>query len=97
MDFAFCVESKYVIIDGKNVEGFVMQAVEFEADIENGIVHIPKEYRDLYEKKEVKFIAIYDNNSNKYKNNAEKQKKKMSAISIDTVGFKFDRNEAHER
>ncbi len=27
----------------------------------------------------------------------ESQSKKMSSISIDTVGFKFDRDEAHER
>ena len=40
-----------------------MYAVEFQATIENSIVHIPKEYKDL----------------------REKRKKKMSAISIDTI------------
>ena len=74
-----------------------MQAVEFEANIENGIVRIPEEYRDLQEKKEVRFVVIYNNHNEEHKNTIEKKKKKMSAISIDTVGFKFDRNEAHER
>ena len=71
-----------------------MYAVEFEASIENGIVHIPQKYKDLQEKREVKFIIMYDN---KYKTNIAKRKNKMSAISIDTIGFKFDRDEAHER
>ncbi len=73
-----------------------MYAVEFQAVIENGIVHIPKKYKDLQEKREVKFFIMYDNND-EYKSGSEKRKKKMSAISIDTKGFKFDRNEAHER
>ena len=73
-----------------------MYAVEFQATIENGIVHIPKEYKDLQEKREVRFFIMYDN-SDKYRTNIKKRKKKMSAISIDTIGFKFDRDEAHER
>jgi len=73
-----------------------MYAVEFQATIENGIVHIPKEYKDLQEKREVRFFIMYDSND-KYRTNTEKRKKKMSAISIDTIGFKFDRDEAHER
>jgi hypothetical protein len=39
---------------------------------------------------------MYDD-SDKYRTNIEKRKKKMSAISIDTIGFKFNRDEAHER
>ena len=73
-----------------------MYAVEFEAIIENGIVRIPQKYKDLQEKREVRFFIMYDNN-NKYKTNIEKRGKKMNAISIDTIGFKFDRDEAHER
>jgi hypothetical protein len=73
-----------------------MYAVEFQATIENGIVHIPKEYKDLQEKREVRFFIMYDSND-KYRTNTEKRKKKMSAISIDTIGFKFNRDEAHER
>ena len=73
-----------------------MYAVEFQATIENGIVRIPKKYKDLQEKREVRFFIMYDSND-KYRTNTEKRKKKMSAISIDTIGFKFDRDEAHER
>jgi hypothetical protein len=73
-----------------------MYAVEFEATIENGIVRIPQEYKDLQEKREVRFVIMYDN-SDKYKTNIKKIKKEMSAISIDTTGFKFNRDEAHER
>jgi hypothetical protein len=73
-----------------------MYAVEFQATIENGIVRIPKEYKDLQEKREVRFFIMYDSND-KYRTNTEKRKKKMSAISIDTIGFKFNRDEAHER
>ena len=72
-----------------------MYAVEFQATIENGIVRIPKEYKDLQEKRKVRFLIMYDDSEN-YKANVEKRKK-MNAISIDTIGFKFDRDEAHER
>ncbi len=69
-----------------------MQAVEFETDIKNGIVRIPKEYKELQYKKNVKLLIVYVDNKNK---NSFKRKK-MSAISIDTKEFKFNREEAHE-
>ncbi len=37
-----------------------MQAVEFEAPIENGVVHIPKEYQEIYKIPKAKFVVIYD-------------------------------------
>jgi len=43
-----------------------MQAVEFETSIQNGIVYIPEEYKDLQYKKKVKFIIMYDNDYNEY-------------------------------
>ena len=43
-----------------------MQAVEFEAPIENGVVYIPKEYNDLQNKKNAKFIIMYEDKYNKY-------------------------------
>jgi len=73
-----------------------MYAVEFQATIENGIVHIPKKYEDLQEKREVRFLIMYDE-SNTHEPTIEKRKKTMDAISIDTLGFKFDRNEANDR
>ncbi len=70
-----------------------MYAVEFETDIKNGIVRIPKKFKDLQDKKSVKLFIVYDDNKNK---NGFKRKK-MSAVSIDTKGFKFNREKAHER
>ena len=41
-----------------------MYAVEFEADIENGIVHIPQQYQELQQNQKAKFIVMYNNVSN---------------------------------
>ena len=37
-----------------------MYAVEFEAPVENGIVHIPQQYKELQQNPKVKFIAMYE-------------------------------------
>ena len=50
-----------------------MYTVKFEVIIENGIVRIPQKYQDLQERREVRFLIMYDNN--KYKTNIEKRKK----------------------
>jgi len=42
-----------------------MYAVEFEAPIENGIVHIPQEYQDIQQTQKAKVIIMYDNTHNK--------------------------------
>ncbi len=47
--------------------GVFMHIVEFEASIENGIVHIPKKYQELYKTKKAKFIVIYDKDLEKEK------------------------------
>jgi CRISPR/Cas system endoribonuclease Cas6 (RAMP superfamily) len=39
-----------------------MYAVEFEAPIENGIVHIPKQYQELQQNIKAKFVVIYSDN-----------------------------------
>jgi len=52
-----------------------MYAVEFEAPINNGIVHIPKEYEDLQENNSVRFVAIYEKVENDKKD--EKIKKRL--------------------
>ena len=69
-----------------------MYAVEFEAPIQNGVVYIPKEYKDLQEKSKARFLVIYDDAEKKAN---IKKNKKMNAISIDTIGFRFNREEAH--
>jgi len=37
-----------------------MYAVEFQAQIKDGVVHIPKKYKDLIQNKTAKFIVIYE-------------------------------------
>ena len=41
-----------------------MYAVEFEAPIENGIVHIPKQYQELQQANKARFIVMYNNSVN---------------------------------
>ncbi len=52
-----------------------MYAVEFQAPIENGVVHIPKEYKDLLSNTKATFIAMYDsvNNNDTIDNKTQKQ------------------------
>jgi hypothetical protein len=52
-----------------------MYAVEFQAPIENGVVHIPKEYKDLLSNTKATFVAMYDNSVN----NPTKQEKEIQA------------------
>ena len=40
-----------------------MYAIEFESPIENGIVHIPKQYQELQQNVKAKFIVMYNNNN----------------------------------
>ncbi len=51
-----------------------MNTIEFEAQIENGVVHIPPEFKELQKTKKAKFIVIYDNtNSNNLKKDTKSQ------------------------
>jgi hypothetical protein len=74
-----------------------MYAVEFEANIRNGVVEIPQDVKDLGDIRKAKFIMMFDKETKKRAVRKEEKKEKMSAISIDTIGFKFNREEAHER
>jgi len=40
-----------------------MQAIEFETNIENGIVHVPKEYQSLQKASKARIIILVDNTS----------------------------------
>jgi hypothetical protein len=52
-----------------------MYAVEFEASVENGIVHIPKQYQELQQNPKVRFVAMYEsmNNTNPIDSETKKQ------------------------
>ena len=67
-----------------------MQAVEFNATIENGAIPIPRRYKNSVADK-VRVIVLSENLEKKPK------KKKIYSIGIDMTGYKFDREEANER
>lgn len=41
-----------------------MYAVEFEAPIKNGIVHIPQEYKELQQTSKARFVVMYHDSVN---------------------------------
>ena len=77
-----------------------MYAVEFEAKIENGIIHLPKNIGDLDQIKTAKFVMMYENNNVKIDFNREDEQRVDSVdmifnkYSFDMSKFKFDRDEA---
>ncbi|MEA3498091.1 MAG: hypothetical protein U9R16_03425 [Campylobacterota bacterium] len=44
-----------------------MYAVEFQAPIENGIVHIPKQYQEIQDNKKATFVVMYESVNNTIK------------------------------
>jgi hypothetical protein len=66
-----------------------MQAYEFNAAIENGVIHIPDMYRGRI-RPNVKVILLEQDRD-------KSAKKDFSALHLNTKGFKFDREEANER
>jgi hypothetical protein len=71
------------------------KTIEFQASIQNGIVHIPKKYNYLQQQKQANFVVSYG--YAEQKTDLEDKKQKMQAISIDTKKYKFDREEANAR
>jgi len=69
-----------------------MQAVEFEAKIENGVIPIPFQYRDNFSDN-VKVILLSEDKVEQ----KPREKKKIYSIGIDMTGYKFDREEANAR
>jgi hypothetical protein len=47
-----------------------MYAVEFQAPIENGIVHIPKQYHQLQDNKKATFVVMYNSDKVNSKQNS---------------------------
>ena len=67
-----------------------MQAVEFNATVENGVIPIPRQYKKSIADK-VRVIILSETNKEKPK------KKKIYSIGLDMKGYKFNREEANER
>ena len=75
-----------------------MQAYEFYATPENGVIKIPEQFSKRIVSG-VKVILLEDNSLkfNKEEVHARKRTDLLSPISIDTRGWKFDKEEANER
>ncbi|GBR73555.1 hypothetical protein NO1_0910 [Candidatus Termititenax aidoneus] len=67
-----------------------MQAYEFSSTVDDGVIHIPEQYKDKLSSF-VKVIVF----SNSMADRAVK--KNFSALKLQTKGFKFNREEANER
>ncbi len=71
-----------------------MQAIEFQTTLHNGIVAIPPEYAAQWEGKPIRVILL---------DSAEKsmpsplQSTQFQAVSLNTQGFKFNRDDANDR
>jgi hypothetical protein len=69
----------------------IMQAVEFESHVENGVITIPYKYRDSVA--DTVRVILLNSESPK----TDKKPKKIYSIEIDMTGYKFNRDEANER
>jgi hypothetical protein len=70
-----------------------VQAYEFSAVVENGVIPIPGHYLDKIFSP-VKVIILSEELKTKEKNN---KGKRFTAMKLKTKGFKFNREEANER
>jgi hypothetical protein len=70
-----------------------MQAIEFKTTIHNGIVTIPSQYSPAWEGKAIRIIVLEDI----AQPIEPPQKIQFNAISLNTQGFKFNREEANAR
>lgn len=69
-----------------------MYAIEFKSKIDNGVINIPEEYKEQVKKiNQAKIIILSEHVLDK------KKSVKFSAISINTKGFRFNREEANAR
>ncbi|MBO3457308.1 hypothetical protein G7B40_005460 [Aetokthonos hydrillicola Thurmond2011] len=73
-----------------------MEAIEFKTIIHNGTVVIPPEYSPQWEGKAIRVIVL--NDSELLSEPVEKPKQAtFNAISLNTQGFDFNREEANVR
>ncbi len=73
-----------------------MEAIEFKTVIHDGIVNLPVEYSSQWEGKKIRVIVLDESES--LSDSGDKSEKKMlKAISLNTKGFKFNREDANTR
>ena len=68
-----------------------MIAIEFEAQSHNGIVEIPKQYQ-AWRNKTVRVILL-----DPAEQKTPETKVSFNAIDLNTIGYRFDREQANER
>ena len=68
-----------------------MEATEFVTEVKNGMIEIPKEYRENFRDR-IRVIIMPDN-----KKKTDVSIKKFKALKLKTKNFKFDRDTANER
>ncbi|MDJ0580918.1 hypothetical protein [Crocosphaera sp.] len=73
-----------------------MEAIEFETVIHDGIVNLPVEYSSQWEGKKIRVIVL-DESDSLSESGDESEKKMLKAISLNTKGFKFNREDANTR
>ena len=72
-----------------------MKAIEFSGNIKDGVVKIPKKFLPNLADESVRIIILVKDQEPSRKKPS--LKKRFKSVSLDTRGFKFDRNEANER
>lgn len=73
-----------------------MEAIEFKTILHDGKVIIPSQYSSQWEGKPIRVIVLDE--SDNVSETIEKPKKKMfQAVSLNTKGFEFNRDEANVR
>ena len=71
-----------------------MKAIEFKARTENSVIKIPNDIKNKLQQ-EVRVILLFDEKEKREEKRSRKAH--FSATRIRTKGFRFDREEAHER
>ena len=73
-----------------------MEAIEFKTVIHDGIVNLPVEYSSKWEGKKIRVIVL-DESESLSESGDKSEKKILKAISLNTKGFKFKREDANVR
>lgn len=74
-----------------------MYTVEFETNANGRMIEIPQEYEKLASK-HLKVIIMFDDTESMHETNKlKKNLKRVSAMTLNTLDYKFDREEANAR
>lgn len=73
-----------------------MYTIQFETDANGRLIEIPQEYEVLASKHLKVIIMLDDKGQTDKPNRLKKAIKHVSAMTINTPGYKFDREEANE-